>query len=418
MRLLVLSASSGALYMYQNYARTDVDNTDESVAFATRLFHVNKLLLQASGRETQQGDAAAGTRQGGWVRGSNSADGGSATILGVGMRRPNCPRPSASSEFHSRLAVRQWHLDSEQWHLAEDSDADVLFALSVPPGWDPGAAEYLAMSIRDAFIHAHRPQLLYLKAAAAANTGPAAAAASPLQYAVRLPPDSVSTLFTRQALRLLCKLAQDAMDSVVYHGLHPCWLFVAHVDSFMGAAPGPTRLGHSDGSSGGASSRGNPEGSGNGGEATEGAGPKKKKQKGKGFLKSFLGVLRKGGAKKETAEMEGGGVGPASTPGQGLEGQFGAPPGPVGHLQHLVLPPAELRRDPRYPPWGASSIAATLCQVRPPPEEALRLAGRNGGHTSEPTPDGGAPLTYPELEDVELAIEMKAIPACRCGAFQ
>ncbi|GIL80859.1 hypothetical protein Vretifemale_9930 [Volvox reticuliferus] len=407
MRLLVLSASSGALYMYQNYERTDGDNADESVAFAVRLFDINKLLLQASRREIQPGDAATGSRQGGWIHGGSVADGGSTTILGVGMRRPNRPKPLASSEFQSRLAVRQWHLDSEQWHLAEDRDADVLLALSVPAGWDAGAAEYLTTSVRDAFIHAYRPQLMDLKAAAAANAG--TAVASPPQLALRLPPGSVTTLLTRQALKHLCKLAQDAMDSMVSHGLHPCWLYVAHADSFMGAAPKPTGLGAGDSSGGGASSRGSAEGGGNRGEATDGAAPKKEKRtgKGKGFLKSFLGALRKGGTKKKAQEKQGCDTGAAATLGQASERLSRGPPGPIGHLQHLVLPPAELRLKPNYPAWDASSIAATLWQVRPPPEEVSRLCDMSGGCVGDPTPDGGALLTFPELEDVELAVETK-----------
>ncbi|GLC59499.1 hypothetical protein PLESTB_001493800 [Pleodorina starrii] len=444
MRLLVLSASSGIPYLYQllqaSSGRDDDNGGSEQAAASAAAAGV--------ARPGLRGNSFVGNGGGG---AGAASSGGGTTFLGGGVRRLNSSKLSVRGR--SRLALRQWHTNSQQWHLAEDVEVEVLLALGIPADWDAETAAHLARGLRDAFVHANRTQLLALAAAngaadAASTLSGGATQPPPPGLAFQPPPGGATPLLTLQALKLLCRLAQEGLDAMTAGGLQPSWLYVAHVDSFMGAqlpASPAARRAAGPGAAGG-----------NSGTAAD-SGKADRKGKG-GLLRGVLGIFRKGS--KERGGVSGGGGGAGVVTGAGAGGGVGQEknggaagdasagegpawePGPVGHLQHLVLPPEggeaaaagameeddEIEEvDPRprrrrgaapQHRWDPSSIATALWQVRPPPAAAA-------GSQRPPSPPGrggelddndggvgagacGAPhYSFPELEDVELMMEVQ-----------
>ncbi|GFR39747.1 hypothetical protein Agub_g230, partial [Astrephomene gubernaculifera] len=297
MRFLAFSANTGACLTYHDFGRRDGGSADEGAATASRLFNMNQLLLQAThepggsaggsgggGADPSGAPAAAGAaasvaalRSSG---GGGAADSGSTTILGAGMRRMSAQnaalgRPKGlSAPARPLLAVRQWHVGRQQWQLAEDADTQLLVAVCVDAAWDANAAAFLAKALRDAFVTANRPQLLALArtaptlppplsssssitsptatpasgrtasssaasitgASAVAPGGPGSASGGlsrPPSVFRAAPTGGPPELLTLPALKLLCRLAQAALGALAAGGLQPCWLFFAHVDSFM-----------------------------------------------------------------------------------------------------------------------------------------------------------------------------------------
>ncbi|KAG2444849.1 hypothetical protein HXX76_001590 [Chlamydomonas incerta] len=423
MRFVAFSATSGTFLIYHDFGAPHGGPASEGAVLASRLFHVNQLLLQATGAAddvgaaADQAAAAGGPQRLGGPGGAGGGGGGGATILGMGARRISAAsRPKGS---RTRLAVRQWQLDGsgEAWQLVEEPELDVVVGLCVPASWSADAAGYLARALRDAFVQAHRPQLLALastgtSSAAASLTLPAgslaaASAAGPSPApALKPSPGGVPGLLTLQALKLLCKLTQEGLDGLLGAGLRPAWLYVAHVESFMGSHLA-TRVSAAAAAGGG----------GDAAEGGRGAGEVAVGGKKSGLFKSMLNKL--GGGKEGGKDGKGGGKGgkgPGSASSRqgsvveplsagGLSGEHWEA-GPVGHLQHLVLRPAAPGAPDAFE-WDATSIAAAVLQVKPPDEHGL------GWHPPAPPPPGlselceGLPLAYPELEDVELELELQ-----------
>ncbi|EFJ44916.1 hypothetical protein VOLCADRAFT_118503 [Volvox carteri f. nagariensis] len=383
------------------------------------------MLLQATGGglpsddDDTPGGGGSGEGPGRDSRSGGRGPGG-VIVLGAGSHRGPVNNRTGTS-YRSRLAVRQWHLDSEQWHLAEDPVTDVLLALSVPAGWAPGPARDLTRALLDAFVTAHRPQLTALTAATTSATAattstakskPASPAPSPAPSqrppALQLPPGGAVTLLTLQALKLLVRLAQEAMDNLTAAGLCPCWLYLVHVDSFMGDPP-HTAAKHAAGGGGAGSSEAVAAPAGGGSikkgkgrasallRALLGAVSMKGFSKGKGQLGDVVGG--KGGEDEGRGRGGGGGGGgsgvaskskgmqPKTQPSakaasgyqqqqqqqqqqeeeeeEGAGGGVGSKLRSVGPLQHLVLPPPSLRGNTKKcPQWDAATIALALLQVR------------------------------------------------------
>ncbi|KAG2448585.1 hypothetical protein HYH02_006476 [Chlamydomonas schloesseri] len=431
MRFVAFSATSGTFLVYHDFGAPGGGPISEGAAVASRLFQMNQLLLQATGAAddvgvaADQAAAAAGPQR---LGGPGAVDGGGgATIIGMGARRISTgSRPKGT---RARLAVRQWQLDGsgEAWQLVEEPELDVVVALCVPVSWSADAAGYLARALRDAFVQAHRPQLLALASSSATSSSAAtsltlpagslaAAAGGPPAAAPALKPSpgGIPGLLTLQALKLLSKLTQEGMDGLLGAGLRPAWLYVAHVESFMGSHLA-TRVGGPAGGGGGGAGGGGAEGGegggAGGGEVVVGGGKKG------GIFKSMLNKLGRGGGGggkdgkggKRTGSVssrQGSLVESLSSRSGGSRAQLHWEAGPVGHLQHLVLRPAA-QAGPDAFEWEATSIAAAVLQVKPPDEH-----GR-GWHPPAPPPPGlselceGLPLAYPELEDVELELELQ-----------
>ncbi|PNW88599.1 hypothetical protein CHLRE_01g036500v5 [Chlamydomonas reinhardtii] len=342
----------------------------------------------------------------------------------MGARRvPTASRPKGG---RTRLAVRQWQLDGsgEAWQLVEEAELGVVVGLCVPASWSADAAGYLARALRDAFVQAHRPQLLALASSSAAPasaaasltlpagslaTAAASAAGPSATPALKPSPGGVPGLLTLQALKLLCKLTQEGLDGMLGAGLRPAWLYVTHVESFMGShlASRVSGAGGGDGGAGGVVS--NDGGNGVGDVAIGG-------KKGGGIFKSMLNKLGGGKDGKDGKGGGAGGKGGKAGPGSASSRQGSQvealsaerwEAGPVGHLQHLVLRPAAPGAPDAFE-WDATSIAAAVLQVKPPDEHGL------GWRPPAPPPPGlselceGLPPAYPELEDVELELELQS----------
>lgn len=163
---------------------------------------------------------------------------------------------------------------------------------------------------------------------------------------------------------LLCRLAQRAVEALASAGLRPCWLYVAHVDSFMGAAP---KLTQPVGTGGKLPAEANGPGPhGDSGRSAGGAELAAKKQKKSSSFKAMLSALRKKISRKDGSErgaVGGGGGGTAGGRAAGLAELSASEPGPVGHLQHLVQAPEALQSGLGCPHWNPTSVAAVLRQV-------------------------------------------------------
>ncbi|KXZ55329.1 hypothetical protein GPECTOR_3g461 [Gonium pectorale] len=416
---------------------------------------MNQLLLSSLGAAD---DVAAKTDQ---AAGSGPTDRALAPRSGGGVGGGG----GAPKALAAMLAVRQWDLDTQQWHLAADGDTAVVAALAVHGTWPADAAAYLARGLRDAFIQAHRQQLLALAAAAkpaggkAATSPTAAAAVAPAfnppppaaAAAARSPragpppafrPAPVPTLMTLQALKLICRQAQEGFDTLRASGLRPCWLYLAHVDSFMGASPSQQRQQEQERGGDTASAAGR-SGAGAGPPPAGSSGPSRQRRKG-GLLRSMLRLLGAEAWKADGAGASAGGSGGGARDkggkDKGAKASGGGAalvwePGPVGQLQHLVLPAsgaAQRHQQEEQEPeelsewgpvnWDAPSIAAAVIQVRPPAEMVtwrLGMAASAGTGAGGPNvgaggpPAGGraegeeGPVSFPELEDVELELELQ-----------
>ncbi|KAG2496226.1 hypothetical protein HYH03_005824 [Edaphochlamys debaryana] len=427
MRFLVFSASSGACLGYHDFLRRDGGVLDAAPT-ALRLFQLNGLLLQATETGEEAGRAQPGTAGSGAL--------GAPTVLGAGVRRSG---GSAARSNRARLALRQWVLEAEQWHLAEDGDSDVVAALCVPAAWSSDAAVYLTRALRDAFVQAHRPQLMGLALTASTSAAAALSASfggpgpsSGLGMSLRSSGSASSntglkrpnfltspgghpvSLIGLQALKLFVRLALDALDALGSDGLSPSWLYVVHAESFMGAHLMKRRPG--------AVPKAKPSTSASGGAPEEAHGKKS------GGLKGMFGLL--GRKSKDAAAAAGSGAGSLSRGGStsstrsgtGVSGSGQAPgsdldpadwlPGPTGHLQHLVLRPERLeaearRRGERAFKWEASTIAAAVLQVKPPEDQYPWHPPPEGAAGPSADPGEGGGLLYPELEDVELELELQ-----------